>query len=171
MKQCARGNQIVLVEHALGQGVGVDAGFDPAEQACGLGGKSATVRQRQLDAARPRLVKPRTDTFGMPAQLALVNAPGQRPLQQRGRGQRTEQLGIEQPLDQIGRRGHETYAPAGCQNLGKPADINRALQAVQYTQARRMVRCQMAVGVVFGNVKLCWLASCNTRCALPGVKQ
>ena len=51
MEQRAGGQQVALVQHALGQGISVHARIDPAEQAHRLCRKSAAGLQRQLDAA------------------------------------------------------------------------------------------------------------------------
>ena len=90
----------------------------------------------------------------MATQLALVDAPGQRFFKQRGRRQRGQQLGVQQALDQIGRRRHEADTPAGRQNFGETADINRALQSVERAQPGRVLGCEVAVGVVFDDMKL-----------------
>ena len=89
----------------------------------------------------------------MAAQLALLHAQRQRLFQQRRRGQRGQQLGVEQALDQRGRRGQVAHAPVGRQHLGKAADVDGAAQAVQHRQARGVVGRQVAVGVVFNNVE------------------
>ena len=49
MKQRAGCNQVALIQHALRQCVGVYADVYPAKQAGGLGLKTASVRQCELD--------------------------------------------------------------------------------------------------------------------------
>ena len=154
MKQRAGRQQVTLVQHALRQRIGVHPGIDPAKQPRRRRGKGATGGQRQLDAAGAGQVQPGANALGMAAQLALVNAPGQGFFQQGGRGQRGQQLGVQQALIERGRRGHETHTPARRQNFGKTADINRALQAIQRAQAGGVLRGQVAVGVVFHHMEI-----------------
>ncbi len=136
------------------QHVRVNARVHPAKQARRLCGEGATRGQRQLHAACARHIQPRADALCVPAQLPLIDTPGQRFLQQRRRRQRREQLGVGQPLHQIRRCRQKPDTPVRRQDLGKATDINGALQTVQRTQARGMVGCKMAVGVVLNNVKV-----------------
>ncbi len=108
---------------------------------------SLTLRERGQ-------VQPGADALGMAAQLTLVDAPGQRLFQQGGCGQRGQQLGVHKGLHQIGWRSQKTHAPARRQNLGKATDVDGALQAVQRAQARGVVGRNVAVGVVFDDVKV-----------------
>ena len=154
MKQRAGCDQVALVEHALRQRVGVHTGIDPAKQTGRLCRKGAAVRQRELGTAGARPVEPGAYAFGMATQLALVNTPGQRFFQQGGRGQGGEEFGIQQAFNQVGRRRQKTDAPAWCENFRETADVNRALQPIERTQPRGVFRRQVAVGVVFNNVKV-----------------
>jgi energy-coupling factor transporter ATP-binding protein EcfA2 len=120
VEQGARRQQVALVQHALGQLVGVHAGVDPAKQAGRLGRKGATRLQRQLDAAAARRIEPGADALGMAAQLALLDAVGQRLLQQAGGGQRGQQLGVEQALHQIGGAARKPMRQLGARILAKP---------------------------------------------------
>ena len=76
VEQRAGGEQVALVQHALAQGIGVHTGFHPAEQAYRIRCKRAAVGQRQLHAAGAGGVQLGTDALGVPAELALVYAPG-----------------------------------------------------------------------------------------------
>jgi hypothetical protein len=67
-----------------------------------------------------------------------------------------------------GRCRQKAHPPAGRQDLGKTTDVDGALQAVERTQARGVFGRDVAVGVVLHDVKLWALASCSTRWALPG---
>jgi hypothetical protein len=89
----------------------------------------------------------------MAAQLALLHAQRQRFFQQAGRGQGAQQLGVQQALGQLGRRGQKTHAPVGSQNLGKATHVNGLAQTVQRAQAGGVRRRNVAVGVVFHHVK------------------
>ena len=130
MKQCPWRQQVALVKHALRQRIGVHARIHPAKQPCGLRGKAAARRKRQLDAARAGRVKPRTNALGMSAQLALFNTQRQCFLQQGGGRQCRQQLGVEQLLDQRRWCSQIADAPVGRQDLGKAAHVDRALQAI-----------------------------------------
>ena len=52
------------------------------------------------DAAPARAVQPGADALGVAAQLALVDAPGQRLFQQSWRGQGRQQLGVDKRFHQ-----------------------------------------------------------------------
>ena len=110
--------------------------------------------QRQLYAAAAGLVQPGAYTLGVAAQLALVYAPGQGLLQQRGRGQRGQQLGVDKSLNQGRRCRQETDAPTGCQYFCKAADIDGAPQAIQCAEAGGVVRRNVAVSVIFDDMEI-----------------
>ena len=154
MKQGAGRDQVANIEHALGQRVGVHAGVNPAEQAGRFGGERAAVAQGQLHTAVAGLAQSGADAFSVAAQLALVNAVGQRFFQQCRGGQCGQQFGVQQAFDQMRRSSHEPHAPAGRQDFGETAHINRALQAVQRAQPGGVFRRKVAVGVVFNDVKV-----------------
>ena len=111
----------------------------------------AALRPGIRDAVAGRLkVRP----VAPAAQLALVDTPGQRMLQQRRRGERRQQLGFHQRLHQFLRCGDVAHAPAGRQNFGETTHIDGALQAVEHTQPRGVFGREVAIGVVFGDVEV-----------------
>ncbi len=57
--------------------------------------KRAAGRERQLDGASARAVEPQPDALGVPAQLPLVDAPGQRALEAARAWSGRQQLGVE----------------------------------------------------------------------------
>jgi hypothetical protein len=65
-------------------------------------------------------IEPGADALGMAAQLALLDAVGQRLLQQAGGGQRGQQLGVEQALHQIGGAARKPMRQLGARILAKP---------------------------------------------------
>ena len=154
MEQRPGRQQVALVQHALGQHVGVHARFHPAEQPRRFGGKAATCLQRQLHAARARLGQAQAHALGMAAQLALVDAQGQRLLQDGRCGQGGQQFGVEQALHQIGWRRQVAHAPVGRQDFGETAHIDGAPQAVEHRQPRGVLGRDVAVGVVFHHMKV-----------------
>ena len=120
MEHGARGDHIALVQQQLGQHLGIHTGIHPPEHASRLGHKTATCGLCQRHAARARLGQMLTQPLGMAAQLALFHAQGQGLLHGGRRGQGGEQLGVQQPLDQLRWRRHIAQAPIGHQHLAKP---------------------------------------------------
>ena len=168
MEQGAGGQQVTLVQHALGQHVGVHTGFHPAKQTRRFGRKGAACGQCQLDAAPARGLQPGADTFGVAAQLALLDTQGECALQQRRGGQGGQQLGIEQALNQRRGCGHKPHTPVGGQDLGKTADVDGALQAVECAQAGGVFGGDVAVGVVFNDVEVVLLGQLQHAVRVAG---
>ena len=104
----------------------------------------------------------------MAAQLALLDAQGQRLFQQRGRGERGQQLGVEQALHQRHGRGQVAHAPGGRQDLGEAAHVDAARQAVEHRQARGVPGGDVAVGVVFHHIKAVALRQLQHLVRAPG---
>src|SRR5436190_17934610 len=100
VEQMAGREQPALVQQGVGQRLGVDPRVDPAEQALRRCHEAAAMGLRELHAAMARGIEPRGHALGMAAQAALLQAVGHRLLQHRRRGQRRQQLHVDQSLDQ-----------------------------------------------------------------------
>ncbi|MNS93935.1 hypothetical protein D3C72_1281360 [compost metagenome] len=99
------------------------------------------------------LHKTAAHTLDVAAQLAVFDAQGHGALHDGWTREGGQQLGIEHPVHHIGRSRHIANAPVGRKNLGKAADIDGALQAVEHRQARGMLGGDMAVGIVLHHIK------------------
>lgn len=153
MEQSAWRKEIALVQHSLSQGIGVNARIHPAEQAARLRCKVTPSCQGQSYAARSRSVQASADSLGVAAQLTLLNAYCDSLFHQRRRRQGTEELRVDHALDQILRSRQETYPPIWRQNFCESTHVDGAAKAIQGTQASCMFGCDMAVGVVFYDMK------------------
>ncbi len=153
MEQRAGRDEVALVEHALGEHVGVHARLHPAEHARGLGREALPGLQRDLHAARPRLGQAQAHALGVAAQLALLDALRQGLLEDGRRGERGQQLGVQQPLHQALGRGEVAHPPVGREDLGEAVHVDGAAQPVQGRQARGVVGRDVAVGVVLDDVE------------------
>jgi ABC transport system ATP-binding/permease protein len=164
VEQRARGDQPAFVQQLLRPAVGVAAGVDPAEQALRRRDEAAAgVRTRRT--VRPRAASSRVITrSAWRRSSALVQAPGHGVAPAARRGQRAQQLGVDEALGQRRRgRGEVAHAPLRRQDLREARDVDRALQPVELRQPRGMRRRQPGVGVVLDDHR-----SCASASAAPG---
>ena len=143
-----------VVEQVGREPLGVDADVDPAEQAARRGGEAAAVGFGQPDGARARRLELRHHALCVAAQQALLEAVRQRLLGQARRGQRRQQLGVDEAVDQPGRRGEEADPPVRHQDLREAGDVDRALERVERRQARQVRRREVRIGVVLDDVQV-----------------
>ena len=148
MEQRSRRQQPAVVEHRLRQPIGVDTDVDPAEQSLRRRDEAAAGIEREPHAARARRLEQYPHPFGVAAQRALLEAQRDGLLEQARRGQRRQQLRIDDALDVARRRRHVADTPAGREDLGEAGHVQRALQAVERRQPRRVSRRQVRIGVV-----------------------
>ena len=65
-----------------------------------------------------------------------------------------QQLGVDEAVDQRGRRREEADAPVRRQDLREARDVDRPLERVERGQARRVRRREMRVGVVLDDAQV-----------------